>query len=444
MKRIAAALALALAASCDGDPKTPQGPAPSAGAEIAAGAEISIISADTLAERFVKLALALGRHDAYYVDAYTGPPEWAEAAKAEVQPISALKAEAEAILEGLDILARDGVDPREAGLKGLATAALTRLRMAEGERFSFNDEARLLYGAEPRAYALAEFDAALGKIDALLPGEGALADRVNAFRDKVAIPADKLEAVFGAAIAECKKRTLAHYRLPDSEKFTLRFVTDKPWSGYNWYQGDFESVIEINKGLPIHIDRAVDLGCHEGYPGHHVWNLMVDEELRRRRGWIEFSILPLFSPQALIGEGSANYGIELAFPDAENLAFERDVLFPLAGLDPALAEKLQSLTRLRRDLSHVDNHVAREYLEGRISRDAAAALIEKYKLETPAVAARRIDFIDTYRAYVINYNIGRDLVAAHLEREKAAGADPWAAFETVLKSPDAAGVLIAR
>ncbi len=436
MKRIVAALALALAASCGGGPKTADAPAADAAAMPA--------GIDSLAERFVKLALALGRHDANYVDAYTGPPEWAEAAKAENLPLDTLKTEAEAILAALDELSRDGADPREAGLKGMTTAALARIRMAMGEKLSFNEEARLLYGVEPRSYTLAEFDAALSAIDALLAGEGTLAERFNAFRALVAIPADKLRPVFDAAIAECKRRTVEHYALPPTEKFTLRFVTDKPWSGYNWYQGDFESVIEINTSQPIYLDRAVDLGCHEGYPGHHVWNLMVDGALRRGEGWVEFSILPLFSPQALIGEGSANYGIELAFSEEEKLAFERDVLFPLAGADPALAGKLQALAKLRRDLSHADNYVAREYLEGRIDRAAAAALIEKYKLETPALAARRIDFIDTYRAYVINYNIGRDLVAAYVERATATDADPWDAFEAVLISPDALGVLASQ
>ena len=435
MKRVVAAMALAFAASCGGDPE--HAGATPAGAPLVSGPA----AVDAVAERFVKLGLALGRHDPNYVDAFSGPTEWADAAKSVKTSLGELEAEARAILASLDDLATDGVSEREAGLRGLVTAALTRIRMARGERFPFNDEARLLYGVEPPAYSLGDFDAALAGVEALLPGEGPLAARVSAFRNSFVIPADRLQAVFDAAIAECKRRTLAHYRLPETENFILRFVTDKPWSGYNWYQGDFESVIEINTSQPIFIDRAVDLGCHEGYPGHHVWNLMVDEHLRRGQGWIEFSILPLFSPQALIGEGSANYGVELAFSDEERLVFERDVLFPLAGLDAGEAEKLQKLTLLRRDLSHVDNFVAREYLEGRLDRAAAAALIEKYKLETPALAARRIDFFDTYRAYVITYTLGRDLVAAHIEREKASGTGDWEAFANILKSPDALGVL---
>ena len=109
----------------------------------------------------------------------------------------------------------------------------------------------------------------------------------------------------------------------------------KSWSGYNWYQGNYRSLIQVNTDLPIYIDRAIDLACHEGYPGHHVYNALLEKHLVRDRGWVEFSVYPLFSPQSLIAEGTANYGIEVAFPGDERLAFERDVLFPLAGLDPS-------------------------------------------------------------------------------------------------------------
>ena len=69
--------------------------------------------------------------------------------------------------------------------------------------------------------------------------------------------------------------------------------------------------------LPVYIDRAVDLACHEGYPGHHVYNVLLDKHLVRDRGWVEFSVYPLFSPQSLIAEGTANFGIDVAFPGRE-------------------------------------------------------------------------------------------------------------------------------
>ena len=106
----------------------------------------------------------------------------------------------------------------------------------------------------------------------------------------------------------------AHLALPPGESFTVEYVTGKSWSGYNWYQGDYRSLIQVNTDLPINIDRAIDLACHEGYPGHHVYNVLLEQHLVRERGWIEYSVYPLFSPQSLIAEGTANYGIEVAFP----------------------------------------------------------------------------------------------------------------------------------
>jgi hypothetical protein len=38
---------------------------------------------------------------------------------------------------------------------------------------------------------------------------------------------------------------------------------------------------------------------------------------------------------SFVAEGSANYGVDLAFPGNEGPVFERDVLLPLAGLPPA-------------------------------------------------------------------------------------------------------------
>ncbi len=156
----------------------------------------------------------------------------------------------------------------------------------------------------------------------MLPGSGPVPARYVAYRSQFVIPPAKVDTVFKTAIAACKERTARHITLPAGESFVVEYVKDKPWSGYNWYKGNYHSVIQVNTSLPIYIDRAVDLACHEGYPGHHVYNALLEKSLVRDRGWQEFSVYPLFSPQSLIAEGSANYGIEIAFPGAERAAFE--------------------------------------------------------------------------------------------------------------------------
>ena len=153
-----------------------------------------------------------------------------------------------------------------------------------------------------------------------------------------------------------------------NESFTVEYVTNKPWSGYNWYQGNYRSLIQVNTDLPIYIDRAIDLACHEGYPGHHVYNALLEKHLVRDRGWVEFTVYPLFSPQSLIAEGTANYGIEVAFPGDERETFERDVLFPLAGLDPSQAAAYARVQALVDRLAYAGNEAARGYLNGAIDR----------------------------------------------------------------------------
>lgn len=432
MKRFAVAVAaIMFAAACGGET-----PAPAAAPEgRAVATEADAASLNAIGEEFVRLALGIGEHDPAFVDAYHGPAEWAEAAKADPRSLDNLKADAEGLL--ISVRRANDATPstRGAMLEKLTRAAHARIRMLMGETLSFDEETRLLYDVVAPQYDLAEFDAALAEIDALLPGEGALADRVEAFRNSLAIPADRLQAVFDEAIAACRARTLAHYELPGNERFSLEFVTDKPWSGYNWYQGDYDSLIQVNTDFPIIIDRAVDLGCHEGYPGHHTWNVFLERDLLKGEGWIEYSVYPLFSPLSIVAEGSANYGVELAFPGAEKIAFERDVLFPLAGLDPAKAATLERLNDLRRKLSHARNHTAREYLDGRIDRDEAIRQLVAYGLQSEARAEQGLRFIDTYRGYVLNYNIGRDLAAGFVETRAEAGADRWDAFRTLLTTP---------
>jgi hypothetical protein len=215
----------------------------------------------------------------------------------------------------------------------------------------------------------------------------------------------------------------------------MEFVTGKSWSGYNYYKGNAHSLIQVNTDLPIRISRAVDLGCHEGYPGHHVLNALLEEKLTRGQGWIEFSVYPLYSPQSLIAEGSANYGIDLAFPGDDQLKFETATIYPLAGLPTADAAKYLALGEAMKDLAGTRFTIARDYLEGKIDRAEAVRLSQKYQLQSKERAEKSMDFTDQYRTYVINYGLGQDMVRAYVE---AAGSDPkarWARMEKILSEP---------
>ena len=394
----------------------------------------SAFALDQEAERFVRLGLELGEYDPDYVDAYLGPNEWADIAKNSLRSKDELAEAISTLLSDLKEFSSTDNElmMRHGALLRNVQAMDTRIRMVRGETFSFAEEARLIYDATLPDYEFSEFDRTLEEIERLIPGEGDLAERVDAFRNTLVIPEDRLNTVFDLAIEECKKRTTKHIKLPDTEHFTLEYVNGKNWSGYNWYQGKNESLMQINLDFPVKIDRALGLGCHEGYPGHFVWNVLVENKLLKEKGWIEFSIFPLFSPQALIGEGSANYGVDLAFPDDEKIEYERDVLFPLAGLDPEKALTLDKLNKLTKTLSHAITATAQAYLDGKISRDEAIEQRRKYSLTSLDRAEQSVRFIEQYRSYVLNYNLGKDIVKEYIENQGADQRSRWLAFERML------------
>ncbi|HEY0599507.1 hypothetical protein [Brevundimonas sp.] len=392
-------------------------------------------SLDAIARDYVALTLEIGEREEGYVDAYYGPPEWAAAAEANPRTVPQLIQGAASLTDRLNAVSTAGAESavaqRTAYLLAHVSAAAARLRMLSGEKMGFADEAEALFGVRPELRPLSSYDPVLAEIDALLPGPGTLAERVTEFKSHYVIPKDRLQVVMDAAIAECRRRTARHIALPANENFTLAFVSDKPWSGYNYYQGNSQSKIEINADFPIYTERAIDLGCHEGYPGHHVYNALLEKTFVTDRGWVEMSVYPLFSPMSFVAEGSANYGIDLAFPGDEGTEFEREVLFPLAGLDPSTADKKAQLGALTRRLARAEYTIADDYLAGRIGRERAIELLMKYSLADQAKATQRLRFIDTYRSYIINYGLGRDVVQAWVERQ---GSDRWEAMETLLSS----------
>jgi hypothetical protein len=394
-----------------------------------------------LAERYVKVVLAMGQHDADYVDAYYGPPEWkAEADKIKVD-INTIAERARAIRGDLAKLPpqRDELPRlRWQYLDRQLSALEARVRIVKGDRLSFDAESQALYDAVAQTHPASHFQQILDTLDKRVPGQGSLAARYEAWRKPFVIPREKLDGVFQTAISACRERTATYVTLPAAERFTVEYVTNKSWSGYNWYQGDYRSVIQVNTDLPIYIDRAIDLACHEGYPGHHVYNALLEKHLVRDRGWVEFSIYPLFSPQSLIAEGTANFGIEMAFPGRERVEWERSVLFPAAGIDPSRAAEYYDVQALVAGLDYAGNEAARQYIDGTISAADAAAYLEKYGLYSPDRAKQRVRFIDQYRSYVINYNLGKDLVRHYVESRggKDGSLDKrWTEFAQLMSSP---------
>lgn len=424
--------------------------APLALAAASASAEPQRSPLDPIAIDYVRLSLEIGERDPGYVDAYYGPPEMAAAAKASPRDLKALTGAAAALSAKLKAIDPARLHPEEQRrrifLLGQLKAAETRLAMLQGTKFRFVDEAEGLFGVRPELKPLNHYDGVLARLDTLLPGPGALAERVAAHKQLEIVPPDKLDAVVRAAIAECRKRTFARFSLPANERFELEFVKNQPWSGYNWYKGDAHSLIQVNTDNPVTFDHAIDLGCHEGYPGHHAYNARLESLLTNGKGWIEFSVYPLYSPQSFIAEGSANAGIKLAFPGDEDAKFEAQTLYPLAGLDPAQGRIVadDEASRAIEELKGAVLTVEAQYLDGEITRDDAAQLIAKYAFTSAEGAGKTLSFLERYRSYVINYGLGEQMVTAALEAGGAGPAERWARMERILSEPTVPADLVAQ
>ncbi len=399
---------------------------------------MSDVHLNTIAENYVKLVLSVGLHDRNYVDAYYGPEEWKHEIEQQQPRLDTINDKAQGLLDALSTITLLTSDDklRCQYLTKQLTALKARVAQLRGYTYSFDEEATLFYDVVPPKHDEAYFRRILDELDTLIPGTSSIAERAEKFRKQFIIPSDFLQNVFHTAITESKKRTVKYLPLPDSESFRLEFVRQKPWNGYNWYKGYYSSLIQINTDLPILLERVIDLAAHEGYPGHHVYNCLIEQECLKNRSWIEFSIYALFSPQSLVAEGTANYGIEMVFPGNERTEYEKEVLMPLCKLSTEMAAQYARLQQISVSLNYAHNEAARHYLDGEWSFDQAKEWLITYALLSPERAEQRIRFIETYRSYVINYNVGLDIVRSYCEKySQKNNSKRWEVFSTLLKKP---------
>ena len=402
-------------------------------------------SMNSIAEQYVKLVLRIGTIDSDYVDAYYGPEDWKPTKSSSQNTdslfIQNLYDEAGLLLDSLENLSNENSDElltlRFRFLYKQILAARAKLFMLAGGKFTFDEEAKALYDADVPTNDSLHFKNLIDEISELLPGHDELTDRWQEYRKEFIIPTEKLDKVFQTSIGECRKRTLEHIKLPAKESFKVEYVKDQPWGAYNWYKGNSFSVIQVNTDLPIYIDRAVDLAAHEGYPGHHVLNVLL-EKLYRERNWFEFCVYPLFSPQSLIAEGTANFGVQVAFPGSSRIEFEKEVLFPLAGLNPTNADKYYKILELINQLGYASNEAARNYLDGIWTKEETVYWLQKYKLVSKERAEQNLKFFKKYRSYVINYNLGFDIVKDYTLKNGGTADNEelrWKIFEKIISTP---------
>jgi hypothetical protein len=359
---------------------------------------------EAAAERYIRLGLQLDRHVEGIVDAYFGPPELAAAVEAEppVDP-PALVAAAEALLDELD----DG------WLRDQAAGLRTYAGVLTGESGSYADEVEGCYGVRPTSTDEAVFADAHKRLEELLPGGGALADRLERWRSSQLVPPEQVERIAAAVIEEARESTRGLVDLPDEEGVVLEIVRDKPWLAFAYYLGNFRSRIAVNVDLPLPAVELLRLAIHETYPGHHAERSAKEHLLVRGDGLLEETIVLVPAPQSLVSEGIAELAPTLLL-EGEGGAALAAVLLD-AGIELDLAHAL-AVERAGEPLRWAEVNAALLLHETGASGAETQAYLERWGLMAPKLAAHMIRFLGepTSRTYVITYAAGRELCRAYV------------------------------
>jgi hypothetical protein len=374
-------------------------------------------------ERYLLLGLRLGRHVDGLVDAYYGPPELAQAvaAAAVVEP-QQLVADADCLAADL---ASSDLEPQRRGWLGDQVGGLrTYAGVLAGEQISYADEVERCYGVRPEPVSEDTYREVHARLDELLPGDGSLLDRYEGWRESRRVPSERMIPALAALVELLRVRTMGLIDLPAGEALVVEAVDDAPWWAFNYYEGELRSRVVINAAALTTPFDLVGLAAHEAYPGHHTEHAVKEQLLIRDRGFLEEAIQLVPTPQAVVGEGIAEIGLDLLLDEE----LEREIEDVLAehGLEDDLGLALE-VDRARRPIRGLGLDAALIIHEHGGTVEEAQAYVERWGLRAPAQAAQAVRFVTdpTWRAYAATYSAGQKLCGAYV------GGDPGR-FRTLL------------
>jgi hypothetical protein len=352
-----------------------------------------------------------------FVDYYYGPPEWKAAVEHEAETPAPELVRAAAGL--LDTLPAQGFEEHRALYLSKQVIALeTVCRKLNGETFTLEDEVQRCFDIRPTWTPETRFEEAHALYDEVLPGQGSIFERLQAFRNRYNLASEKAGLTVDfmrRAMNEARRRVLSFVDLPEGEEVELAVVSDKVFGGENWYLGNYRSRVELNTDLPTNLRWLMDLVCHEGYPGHHTEFVMKERSLYRERGYIEQAISPIICPQSVISEGIATSAFDMVFTHNDAEQWAREHLYPAAGIEPVDidTEKFRRANELMEGLEGN----ARFMLSDGCSDGEVKQYIRKYWLLPEEYAQKDLEFLqDPFReGYVFTYFYGRRLMKPWLQ-----------------------------
>ncbi|HLS76400.1 MAG TPA: DUF885 domain-containing protein [Nocardia sp.] len=376
------------------------------------------MDAHPLVTGYLRLGLEFDRLEEGFVDAYTGDPQLRrEVANAPApQPRELARRAAELHSELPDSgLAPERVEFLDAHLRALECSA----RKFAGDEIGFVEEVRAYFDVDIAPGDVEEYLDAHRQMDEVLAGEGMLAERIAAHRRAEEIPPERLAACVEAFSSALREKVRERYPLPDHEHVTYEVVGDKPWSGFNYYLGNYHSRVAINADLKQHMSHLPHLIAHESYPGHHT------EHCRKEAGLVaagqaEQTLFLVNTPQCLMAEGLADLALRsIVGPDwglwAQEIYADLGLRFD--------GERAQRLSRASAKLLTVRQDAALLLHDRGRDESEVAQFLQRWSLVTADRARQQLRFLSSplWRAYISTYVEGYKLLGGWLDRAADAG-----------------------
>ncbi len=388
---------------------------------------------DTLIREYLLLGLRFDRVEEGYVDSFTGDPELRRVVASEPAPDPAdLARQAErllAALAGLNGFDQARADYLAAHLRALACAG----RKFAGQPVGFVDEVEAYFDVHISKGDEEPYREAHRKLDEALGGTGPLADRMAAYRAAEEIPPERLEECIHAFSSALRDRVRAEYPLPDTETVVYEVVTDKPWSGFNYYLGDYRSTVAVNADLKQQMSNLPRLVAHESYPGHHTEHCRKEAGLVARDGQAEQTIFLVNTPQCLMAEGLADLALYTAIGPrwggwAGDIYADLGLRFD-GDRAEAVSEATAALADVRQDAALMLHDEHRD-------ADDVAAFLQRWLLVSDSRARQMLRFLSSplWRAYTSTYVEGYRLLRGWLDA-RPAGVSLTERFGRLLDEP---------
>ncbi|MGB3696460.1 MAG: DUF885 domain-containing protein [Gordonia sp. (in: high G+C Gram-positive bacteria)] len=390
---------------------------------------------------YLRLGLAFDRIEEGFVDAYTGDPALRVEAENGPAPDPAdLANRARALRDALPAgLPADRAEFIASHLRALECSA----RKFAGEEIGFVDEVQAYFDVRIEPGEEDVYREAHARMADALGVPGATGDALRAayarYRRADEIPAElvaQLIAEFAGSLRETVRR---EFPLPDTEIVDFGVVGDKPWSGFNYYLGDYRSKVAVNTDLPQYLSSLPGLIAHEAYPGHHTEHCRKEQRLVGT-GQLEHTVFLVNTPQCLMAEGLADHALAAAMGTSWQEWASR--IYADFGLRFD-AERARAVSTAAAGLLRVRQDAALALHDRGADLDDVAAFLQRWLLVAPDRSRQMLRFLTSplWRAYISTYVEGYALLGQWLDVAGPAGPARLARFGRLLDEPLTPAVL---